>query len=241
MRRLQWAALVAAGAGAQTVLLSTRFHRLGAAGRAAGVISAAVVHTAVAVGLRRAGGRVGPADAVTLVRATIGCTIAGLVVDAGVRSAPATGTESGARGPSGILPLSTAALLLDAADGAVARRTGTESAFGARFDGEVDAFLIAILSLHAARTHGPWVLLAGLARYGFWAAGTLAPWLRRPLPPRPWRKVAAATEGIALTATNAAFLPRSARTAGVAAGSVLIAESFGRDVWWLWRRRIGPG
>ena len=42
------------------------------------------------------------------------------------------------------------ALLLDAVDGGVARRTGTVSGFGARFDMEVDAFLILVLSGYVA-------------------------------------------------------------------------------------------
>ncbi len=40
-----------------------------------------------------------------------------------------------------LVALASAALVLDAVDGQVARRTGTATALGARFDGEVDAFL----------------------------------------------------------------------------------------------------
>ena len=42
------------------------------------------------------------------------------------------------------------ALALDGVDGQVARRTGTVSALGARFDMEVDAFLVLVLSVHVA-------------------------------------------------------------------------------------------
>jgi hypothetical protein len=57
------------------------------------------------------------------------------------------------------------------------------------------------------------------------------------LPARYWRKVATATEGVALAAALTTVLPRRVTVAGLVAGSALIAESFGRDVWWLWRRR----
>jgi phosphatidylglycerophosphate synthase len=186
--------------------------------------------TAVAVthGLRASGATgPGPADLVTLARALLGCTVAGMVVDARHRKSPA--------GP--IFPLTVVALALDAVDGAVARRTDSATPFGARFDGEVDAFLILALSVQAARSFGPWVLAAGLARYAFGAAGRLLPWMRRPLPPRYWRKVATATEGIALAAALTTVLPRWLTATGLAVGSALIGESFGRDVWWLWRRR----
>ena len=47
--------------------------------------------------------------------------------------------------------LAVVALALDAVDGRVARRTGTVSPFGARLDGEADAFLMLVLSVHVAR------------------------------------------------------------------------------------------
>jgi phosphatidylglycerophosphate synthase len=130
-----------------------------------------------------------------------------------------------------------AALVLDAVDGAVARRTGTASPFGARFDGEVDAAFILIMSAAAARQYGPWILAEGLMRYVFGAAGWALPWMRRRLPDRPWRKVATATAATALTVAVSGTLPRSVTRAGLAAGAILLAESFGRDVCWLWSRR----
>ena len=95
-----------------------------------------------------------------------------------------------------LVTLAVVALALDAVDGWVARRTGTASPLGARFDGEVDAFLILVLSVYVARSAGAWVLAIGAARYAFLAAGWLLPWMREPLPPRYWRKVVAATQGI---------------------------------------------
>ena len=47
------------------------------------------------------------------------------------------------------------------------------SAFGARFDMEVDALLIQVLAVLAWQWDkaGPWVLMSGLLRYVFVAAG----------------------------------------------------------------------
>lgn len=169
----------------------------------------------------------GPADLVTLARGLMACAVAGLTAHL------LTGSEV----TPAILMLTVPALLLDAVDGRVARRTGTVSAFGGRFDGEVDAFLILILSVAAAPVVGWWVLAAGLARYAFVAAGLVLPWLREPLDFRYWRKVAAASVGILLTLAVADLLPRWASGLAAALAAALLSESFGRDVRWLHRRR----
>ena len=79
--------------------------------------------------------------------------------------------SSGRRSVAALVGLAVVALVLDGVDGWVARRTGTVSALGARFDMEVDAFLILVLSVYVAGSVGPWVLAIGAARYAFWAAG----------------------------------------------------------------------
>src|SRR5215207_5719979 len=136
-----------------------------------------------------------------------------------------------------LVSLAVVALALDAVDGWVARRTRTTARLGAQFDAEVDAFLILILSVYVARSAGAWVLAIGAARYAFLAAGWALPWMREPLPPRYWRKVVAAMQGIVLTIGAAHVLPPAVTQAALVAALVLLAESFGRDVWWLWRRR----
>ena len=84
--------------------------------------------------------RLGPADRVTLARATlIGCVTA-LVAESMLRPEPV----------ALLVPLAAVALVLDAVDGWVARRTGTVSELGARFDMEADAFLILVLSGYVA-------------------------------------------------------------------------------------------
>ncbi len=132
------------------------------------------------------------------------------------------------------------ALALDWVDGQVARRTGTTSRFGARFDMETDAFLIAVLSVYAAAAYGWWVLLIGAARYLLWLGERVAPWLRHPVPPRHWRKVVAALQGVVLAVALSGLLPDAVVPAVLVVALALLAESFGRDVWWLWRRRSEP-
>jgi hypothetical protein len=104
----------------------------------------------------------------------------------------------------------------------------------------VDAFLILVLSAVVGRSAGWWVLAIGAARYAFLAAGLVLPWMTSTLPPRYWRKVVAATQGIVLTCATANVFPVPVMTAALVGSLALLAESFGRDVWWLWRRRSVP-
>src|SRR5215468_3682645 len=171
-----------------------------------------------------------PADWVTLTRALLIAGVAGLVADSFARPVSITA----------LVTLSTVALALDAVDGQVARRTGTATALGARIDGEVDVFLILLLSIAVSQGYGSWVLAIGAARYALLLAGWLIPWLAAPLPPRYWGKVVAAVTGIVLTVAASGLLPRRAGMIAVAAVMLLLAESFGRAVIWLYRTGAGP-
>ena len=105
-----------------------------------------------------------------------------------VLAVAAAGLASDTPGTAGlVVAIGTVAALLDLADGWVARRSGTATAFGARFDMEVDALLILVLSALVWRfgITGPWVLASGLMRYLFVALARPLPWLARPLPPEP--------------------------------------------------------
>ena len=164
-----------------------------------------------------------PASWVTLVRAALAAGVAALAVFSGDTAL--------------LMTLATVALVLDAVDGWVARRTGKVTAFGARFDGEVDAFLILALSVHVAPEYGWWVLAIGAARYVFLLGEWLLPWMRAPLPRRRWRVVVAATQGVVLTIAAAGVLPRSLTQALLAAALAALLASMGECVWWLWRRR----
>ena len=201
---------------------------LGAAGWVVGVACAVTMAAALARGLaRRRGERLGPASWVTLARATLAVGVAALVADSFARDTPV----------ALLVTLAAVALALDAVDGWVARRTGTATALGARFDGEVDAFLILALSVYVAPAYGAWVLAIGAARYLFLAGEWLLPWMRAPLPPRRWRRVVAAAQGIVLTVAAAEVLPRALMQALLVAALAALAASVGECVWWLWRRR----
>ncbi|HEY2671355.1 MAG TPA: hypothetical protein VGJ07_13415, partial [Rugosimonospora sp.] len=84
---------------------------------------------------------------------------------------------------------------------------------------------------------GGWVLAIGAMRYAFLVAVWVLPWMRGTLPPRYWRKVVAATQGIVLVVASADVLPRAVSVAGLVAALALLVESFGRDVLWLWHHR----
>src|SRR5215831_4618874 len=171
-----------------------------------------------------------PADWVTLTRALLIAGVAGLVADSFGRPVPTTA----------LVTLSTVALILDAVDGQVSRRTGTATPVGARIDCEVDAFLILLLSIVVSQDYGGWVLAIGAARYALLLAGWLIPWLAAPLPPRYWGKVVAAVQGIVLTVAASGLLDRRTGMIAVAAALLLLAESFGRNVIWLYRTGAGP-
>jgi len=202
---------------------------LGLSGWVAGLAYGAGLGAAVAWGLHRAGAAaLRPADRVTMARAILVGGVTALVADAlADRPAPV----------AVLVSMSAVALALDGVDGYVARRTGTASDMGARFDMEVDAFLIFVLSVHMVRPLGAWVLAIGTMRYAFVVAGWVRPWLRGRLPARQWRKVVAATQGIVLTVAAADVLPRPLAIAAVAMSLALLVESFGRDVLWLWMHR----
>ncbi|MDS1271296.1 CDP-alcohol phosphatidyltransferase family protein [Lipingzhangella sp. LS1_29] len=195
---------------------------LGPVGWLCGLAYGVVLFTLL-FGRPTAGRRLGPADRITLARALLVGGVTALVMDRLGDAAP----------PELLVPLAGVALLLDAVDGPVARHTSTTSATGARFDMEVDAFLLLVLSLHAAAMLGPWVLAIGLMRYAFVAAGWFLPVLRAPLPFSRARQWVAATQGIVLVATGTAVLPVATAAALVAGALALLMWSFGRDVAWL--------
>ena len=201
---------------------------IGGAGWLVGLASGLTVNVALARALwRDPTARLGPAGWVTLLRATLVVGVAALTAASFEREvAVAT-----------LVTLASVALALDFVDGRIARRTRTESALGAKLDGEVDAFLILVLSIEVAPSAGAWVLLIGLARYAFLAAGWVLPWMRAPLPRRDWRKTVTASQGIALVIAASGVLRPDASRILLAVALALLAESFGRDVWWLWRHR----
>ncbi|MQY03599.1 CDP-alcohol phosphatidyltransferase family protein [Actinomadura macrotermitis] len=223
----RWCGQLAVAAALELLLLAVLRGGtgLGAAGLVAGVVHALVLWAILAVALRRAGrDALGPADLVTLARA---------VLAGGVTALVAGQSRSGAV----LVALAAVALVLDGVDGRVARSTGTVTPEGARFDMEVDAFLILVLSVRAAFVLGVWVLAIGLMRYAYVAAGRVLPWLRGAVPVSYARKVVAAIQGIVLTVACAGVVSTAFLGYAVAVALLLLVWSFGRDVVWLYKRR----
>ncbi|SOE07916.1 CDP-alcohol phosphatidyltransferase family protein [Streptomyces sp. Ag109_G2-15] len=218
----------AVGAGVQILLLALLGTAIGMgpAGWLTGLAFAFATWAVLSRALHRSRLRsFGPANRVTLGRATLVGGVTALVADSFESAPPVTL----------LVALTAVALLLDGVDGKVARRTGTSSALGARFDMEVDAFLILVLSVYVSMQLGPWVLLIGGMRYAFVAAARVAPWLKAPLPPSFARKTVAALQGICLLLAGAELLPHAANLAVALLALGSLVWSFGRDVLWLWR------
>ncbi len=180
----------------------------------------------------------GTPNAITLVRAAVALFLAGALSDHVL--------GKGSLFQSTLWPvfvLAAFAFSLDAIDGPVARRSGLASAFGARFDMEVDAFLVLVLTGWAAETEkvGPWVLAIGLMRYAFVAAGAVRPWIARPLPPSFRRKTVCVLQFFVVLAILAPAVPSGAAAPIAGIGLALLAWSFATDVGWAWRHgRAGP-
>lgn len=199
---------------------------IGTAGWLAGAAYALVLTIALSNGLHRAGMRaLGPANVVTLARALLVGGVTALVAYSFQRPAPL----------ALLVALVAVALALDGVDGQVARRTGTTTTLGARFDMEIDAFLILILSVYVAGPLGWWTIAIGAFRYVFVAATWAAPWLSNALPPKFSRKVVAALQGVVLVVATAGLLPLTAEFLVVATALAALTWSFGRDIRGLWR------
>ncbi|WP_194410399.1 CDP-alcohol phosphatidyltransferase family protein [Microbacterium cremeum] len=224
MPKVHLAPLSSIAAGLLGLWAIDRFSPLSAVGWTAGLLYLVVSNGLLTRGLHRSGMTVfGWANWATATRSTLVALVTALVAASFVSpvSVPL------------LVVLASIALVLDAVDGWLARRTHSESELGAQFDMEVDAFLLLVLSVYVAPALGPWVLTIGLLRYAFVVAGWFLPWMRATLPPRYWRKVTTAVAGIALTAAASGLLPAWASMAVVLIALALLVESFGRDVLWL--------
>lgn len=203
---------------------------LGALTVAAGM---AVPAAAVAALRRRRPRIITPADRVTLGRVALtGVVAAGVVLVLSGAVPARTWTVAAVVG---------VALLLDAVDGWVARRTGTASPAGARLDMTSDAAALLVLSVLAAVTVGWWVLAIGLLRYAFVAASWLRPALRAELAYSQVRRVIAGVQDVALLITLLPITPVPLAVGVLAGALVLLLGSFARDVVSLERRgaRVG--
>ncbi|MFC0106872.1 CDP-alcohol phosphatidyltransferase family protein [Kibdelosporangium aridum] len=201
---------------------------LGVEGWVAGAAYAVVMGGMLMTALFRTGAKtVGAANRVTLARAALVGSVTAFVVDSFWRPAPLVL----------LTVIAAVALIGDAIDGQLARRMGCATPLGARFDMEVDAFLILVLSVLVAQFLGPWVVLLGAMRYVFVAASWVFPWLNAPLPHSMARKTVAAAQGIALVAAASGALPHTVSLMIIIAALATLAWSFGRDTIWLYRSR----
>ncbi len=217
-----------AGLAAHFVLVGALAATAGvtAAGWVAATAYALVLCLLLGAGLQRAGLRtLGPANAVTLFRAILVSGVTALVVTSFQRPVPV----------ALLVVLAAVALALDGVDGQVARRTGTSTPLGARFDMEIDSFLVLVLSVYVAGFCGWWTIAIGAFRYVFVAASWAAPWLTAALPPRFSRKVVAAVQGVALLVVAAGLLPTVLGSAVLALALASLTWSFARDIAWLRR------
>lgn len=173
--------------------------------------------------------RLGAANLITMIRGVLVLLLLGLV---GMGAAP--------RLQLAALCLAMISAALDAVDGWAARRTQMSSAYGARFDMETDALLIFTLSVLVWQFDkaGAWVLVSGLMRYAFVAAGLLLPWLQRPLPPSLRRKAVAVVQAVSLVIAVAPFVSRSISGPLCAFALAVLAWSFLVDITWLRRRTL---
>jgi phosphatidylglycerophosphate synthase len=174
--------------------------------------------------------RYGPANQITTVRAVLVALVASLI---GEPRLPAVATWAAG--------LSVIVGMLDGMDGWLARRSRMASDFGARFDMEIDALLVLALAILAWRYDkaGAWVLISGLLRYFFLAAGWRWRWLQRPLPPTRRRQAICVVQILALilVMVPAVTPPVSTVLSAVALGA--LCYSFLVDIVWLWRMK-GP-
>jgi len=165
----------------------------------------------------------GAANQITLVRATLAVPVAGLIL----QPAPPT-----AAALWWIVAISSVALALDGVDGLVARRRRQQTPFGARFDMELDAFLMLVLSVLVWRTGrvDAWVLLIGALRYLFVAAGWGWPLLTAELPASLRRKTICVVQGIGLIVCLAPIVPPELASRVAAGALALLVYSFTVDV-----------
>lgn len=127
---------------------------------------------------------------------------------------------------------------LDALDGWWARRTGTATKFGAAFDQEADAFMVAVVTgaLVQADLAPGWVLIVGGLRYGY-VLVVSGLQLHGEVPRN---ALARNAFGILVCTFIGVMVWPCWLTAGaVQLASLLIIGSFAHSLWWSWRGPVG--
>jgi len=189
--------------------------------KAVAVFAVMIVAVTAVAGEQHPYPRFGLANLVTMIRAMLLALVAALI------GLPATPEMLWC-----VIGLTALMGALDGLDGWLARRTRMASEFGARFDMETDAALILVLSILVWQHEkaGAWVLLCGLMRYGFVAAGWLLPWLARPLSSTRRGKTVAVGQLLGLSVALAPIVPSPLSASAAALTLTALAWSFATDV-----------
>jgi phosphatidylglycerophosphate synthase len=168
----------------------------------------------------------GAANQVTTIRAALVSLLVGVISE-----------PRDALAAAGAVGIGLVITLMDGLDGWLARRTHRASRFGARFDMEVDALLILVLSILVwqYRKAGAWVVLSGLLRYGFLAAGLMFAKMRRPLPDSRRRQTICVVQISGLLIALSPWVDPPASDIVSAAALLALVYSFAVDTRWLLR------
>jgi phosphatidylglycerophosphate synthase len=166
----------------------------------------------------------GRANQVTTGRAVFVALVVGAIAE------PVTSAVAAGAAAAGV-----AVTMMDGVDGWVARRSSMASRFGARFDMEVDALFILALAILTWRhgKAGSWVLLSGLLRYVFVAAGWLLPQMQQPLPISRRRQTICVVQVVALIVALEPFVTPVASQVVAGVALVALVYSFAVDTIWL--------
>jgi phosphatidylglycerophosphate synthase len=167
----------------------------------------------------------------------------GMLVIVLVSLAPFLGSSSGGNSLWLYVSLCLIALILDGVDGKIARVTGTETGFGARFDMELDALFILglCLAVFALERAGIWVLALGLMRYGFVAAGQIWPWINGALPDSFRRKTVCVWQLVTLMVALLPVTPDALAFWSLVLALALLCYSFITDIRWLHQAHAKQG
>ncbi len=174
--------------------------------------------------------RFGTANGLTLTRLVLSAFIGGLAFEVA-----AGDLRPDAVVAWGFCAVAVIAMVIDGLDGYAARRDKMMSAFGGRFDMEVDALQILLLCIVAIALGkaGAWVLIGGALRYLYELGAVFWSALRRPLPPSFRRKLISVIQGGALAALLVPAVTPPLSTGIAAAALALLVYSFAVDVVWV--------
>ena len=218
------AALLAAGAG--VVLTVAAGFSVTAALKAAALVGALIAVSAPSLG-EHPFASLGAANRLTLGRAALVGALAACL------------GEPAAAWGDWLAIGALAALALDVADGALARRSGMASDFGGALDMELDALTVLVLSALCWQLDkaGAWILASGAMRYVFVAASRWLPWLSAPLYESTARKLVCGVQIGTLAVCLFTWIPALYTVPALALSLGALTWSFGRDTRWLYRQR----